>query len=103
MSSYQASKAALDSTVGSWRSEHPDRRFLRIVMGATIGTEFGNEFDPQMLGKAFERWLADGISATVMECDDVGRQLADVLAVALAHPQVDMPDLVIDPRGAPIQ
>ena len=103
MSSYQASKAALDSTVRSWRAEHPERRFLRIVMGATIGTEFGNEFDPALLEEAFERWAADGISAALMESDAVGRQLADILAVALAHPAVDMPDLVIDPRGLPFQ
>jgi NAD(P)-dependent dehydrogenase (short-subunit alcohol dehydrogenase family) len=102
MSSYQASKAALDSTVRSWRAEHPERRFLRIVMGATIGTDFGNEFDATLLERAFERWTADGISSTLMESDAVGRQLADVLAAALAHPTVDMPDLVIDPRGAPI-
>jgi NAD(P)-dependent dehydrogenase (short-subunit alcohol dehydrogenase family) len=101
MSSYQASKAALDSTVSSWRNEHPERRFMRIVMGATIGTDFGNEFDGAMLEKAFERWAADGISAALMESDDVGRQLADILGAALAHPSVDMPDLVIDPRGIP--
>jgi NAD(P)-dependent dehydrogenase (short-subunit alcohol dehydrogenase family) len=102
MSSYQAAKAALDSTVRSWRAEHPDRRFVRIVMGATIGTDFGNEFDGALLERAFERWAADGISSTLMESDQVGRQLADVLAATLAHPAVDMPDLVIDPRGAPI-
>jgi NAD(P)-dependent dehydrogenase (short-subunit alcohol dehydrogenase family) len=99
MSSYQASKAALDSTIKSWRNEHPERRFMRIVMGATIGTDFGTGFDNDMLGVAFERWAAGGISMTVMETDDVGRHLAEVLGVALAHPHVDLPDLVVDPRG----
>jgi len=99
MSSYQASKAALDSTIKSWRNEHPERRFMRIVMGATIGTDFAAEFDNGMLGVAFERWAASGISMTAMETDDVGRHLAEVLGVALAHPQVDVPDLVVDPRG----
>jgi NAD(P)-dependent dehydrogenase (short-subunit alcohol dehydrogenase family) len=99
MSSYQASKAALDSTIKSWRNEHPERRFMRVVMGATIGTDFGAEFDNDLLGVAFERWIATGISMTLMEAENVGRHLAEVLAVAFAHPTVDVPDLVIDPRG----
>lgn len=99
MSSYQASKAALDSSIRSWRCEHPERRFMRIVMGATIGTDFGAEFDNDMLGLAFERWSAGGISMSVMETDDVGRHLAGVLAVVMAQPTVDVPDLVLDPRG----
>jgi NAD(P)-dependent dehydrogenase (short-subunit alcohol dehydrogenase family) len=99
MSSYQASKSALDSTIKSWRNEHPERRFMRIVMGATIGTDFGSEFDNDLLTVAFERWMANGISMTLMEADNVGRHLAEVLAVALAHATVDIPDLVVDPRG----
>jgi hypothetical protein len=72
---------------------------MRIVMGATIGTDFGNEFDGELLGLAFERWSASGISMSVMETDDVGQHLAGVLAVVMAHPTVDVPDLVLDPRG----
>ena len=103
LSSYQASKAALDSSIRSWRNELPERRFMRIVMGGTIGTDFASAWDMALLDKALQRWDDDGISPAVMECDHVGRQLADVLAAAVAHPTVDMPDLVIDPRGASIQ
>lgn len=96
---YAASKAALDATIRQWRVEHPDRRFVRVVMGATMPTEFGSDFDAELLGTAFERWTAAGISMTAMETDDVGRHLAETFAVILAHPGIDIPDLCFDPRG----
>ena len=37
---YSASKAALDQCIRVWRLEHPDRRFIRIVMGNTAPTDF---------------------------------------------------------------
>lgn len=101
MSSYAATKAALDATIRAWRMEHPERRFQRIVMGATMPTDFGVEFDGNVLGVAFERWMASGISMTAMETDDVGRHLAELFGVLLAHPQIDVPDLTYDPRGEP--
>ncbi|MCU1377838.1 MAG: short-chain dehydrogenase/reductase [Acidimicrobiales bacterium] len=99
MSAYTSSKAALEATIRSWRVEHPQRRFLRIVMGATMPTDFGTSFDASTLGTAFERWMAAGVSMTAMETDDVGRHLAETLAVILAHPTIDVPELCLDPRG----
>jgi NAD(P)-dependent dehydrogenase (short-subunit alcohol dehydrogenase family) len=99
MSAYTSSKAALEATIRSWRVEHPERRFLRIVMGATMPTDFGTSFDASTLGAAFERWMAAGVSMTAMETDDVGRHLAETLAVILAHPTIDVPELCLDPRG----
>ncbi|MGP0030475.1 MAG: SDR family oxidoreductase [Acidimicrobiales bacterium] len=99
MSSYASSKAALDATIRAWRLEHPERRFQRIVMGATMPTDFGLDFDPDTLGTALERWVASGTSMTAMETDDVGRHLAEFLAVMLAHPAIDVPDVRLAPRG----
>jgi NAD(P)-dependent dehydrogenase (short-subunit alcohol dehydrogenase family) len=101
MSAYTASKAALDATIRSWRVEHPERRFQRIVMGATMPTDFGTGFGEEVLTTAFDRWAAAGVSMTSMETDDVGRHLAETLAVLLAHPDIDVPDLCLDPRGEP--
>lgn len=101
MGAYASSKAALEATIRAWRTEHPERRFQRIVMGATMPTDFGVNFDGETLGIAFERWTARGISMTAMETDDVGRHLSELLAVVLAHPQIDVPDLTYDPRGEP--
>ena len=40
--SYSASKAALDQCIRTWRIEHPNRRFVRVVMGNCQPTEFAN-------------------------------------------------------------
>ena len=99
LSSYAASKAALDATIRSWRVEHPERRFQRIVMGATVGTDFGIDFDMDLITTGLDRWASSGVSLTMMEADDVGRQLAEIFGVLLAHPGIDVPDLCLDPRG----
>ena len=99
MSAYTAAKAALEATIRSWRVEHPERRFQRIVMGATMPTDFGNGFGEAVLTTAFDRWAAAGVSMTFMETDEVGRHLAETMAVLLAHPTIDVPDLCLDPRG----
>lgn len=100
MGPYAASKAALDLTIRQWRVEHPERRFVRVVMGATVPTEFGSSFDGETLTVAFDRWQAAGINALIaMETDDVGRHLAETFAVVLAHPSIDIPDLRFDTRG----
>jgi NAD(P)-dependent dehydrogenase (short-subunit alcohol dehydrogenase family) len=99
MGTYTASKAALDASIRSWRHEHPERRFQRIIMGATMPTEFGAAFPADLLETAFTRWMASGISMTTMETDDVGRHLAEVMSVILAHPAIDVPDMYLDPRG----
>jgi NAD(P)-dependent dehydrogenase (short-subunit alcohol dehydrogenase family) len=99
LGAYASSKAALDTAIRYWRHEHPDRRFQRIVMGATFPTEFGSEFGGDVLGTAMTRWAESGVKHTLMETDDVGLHLAEVLAVAMAHPAIDLSDLKLESRG----
>jgi NAD(P)-dependent dehydrogenase (short-subunit alcohol dehydrogenase family) len=101
MSPYTASKAALESTIRSWRLEHPDRRFQRVVMGTTVPTDFPAQFDPDLLTVALDRWARSGLSGGLMNADQVGRHLADTYAVLLAHPEIDVPDITYDGRGNP--
>ncbi|MCD9624109.1 SDR family oxidoreductase [Rhabdothermincola salaria] len=97
---YASSKAALDTAIRYWRHEHPERRFQRVIMGATMPTGFGDLMGAsEHLATALERWAAVGISGTVMHVDDVGRQLAEITALMLAHPEIDVPDIYLDPRG----
>ena len=99
LGTYAASKAALDTTITYWRNEHPGRRFSRIVIGATMPTDFGNNFtDVDLLTVALERWMNSGIAMTAMETSDVGQNLAELLGVVLAHPEIDVPDLFLDAR-----
>jgi NAD(P)-dependent dehydrogenase (short-subunit alcohol dehydrogenase family) len=100
LSAYSASKSALDLAIRAWRLEHPERRFQRIVMGPTAPTEFGTGFDAEVLGVAFQRWVAAGVQHGLMDTDEVGRQLAELMAVALAHPEIDILDVSFHPRGA---
>ena len=99
LGTYAVSKAALDTAIGQWRHEHPERRFQRIVMGAAFPTEFGAGFGGDVLGTAMGRWAASGIQHTMMGTDDVGRQLAEAMAIAMAHPEIDLHDLKLGARG----
>ena len=99
MGTYAASKAALNTAIHYWRYEHPDRRFQRIVMGATMPTDFGNNFvDEELLNEALEKWMSSGLAMTTMETSDVGQHLAELMGVVLAHPEIDVPDLYLDAR-----
>lgn len=98
---YAASKTALDTAIRYWRHEHPERRFQRVIMGATMPTGFGDLMGAsEHLSTALERWAAVGIAMGIMQVDDVGRHLAEITAVMLAHPAIDLPDIYLDPRGA---
>ena len=96
--SYSATKAALDQCIRVWRHEHPDRRFVRIVMGNTAPTEFADHMRPERLGEALEAWQGLGIPGGMMDVDDVGRALAEALAVALDHPGIDNSEIRFDAR-----
>ena len=98
--SYSATKAALDQCIRVWRVEHPDRRFMRIVMGNTMPTEFGNHMNADLLGEALEAWERQAVPGGLMHVDDVGAALAEALAVALDHPDIDFPELKLDARTA---
>ena len=81
-SSYSASKAALDQCIRTWRVEHPERRFVRVVMGNC----------------ALEAWVKQGIPGGIMQVDDVAEALLQSLAVGLNHPDIDLPELKMDAR-----
>lgn len=98
---YSASKAALDQCIRVWRLEHPDRRFVRIVMGNTGPTDFADNMgDMALLGEALEEWGRRAIPGGMMDVDDVGTSMVQSLAVALAHPEIDASELKLDARTA---
>ncbi len=96
--SYAASKAALDLCIRTWRVEHPDRRFVRIVMGNCGPTEFSDHMGLELIGDALDLWGRQGIPGGMMHVDDVGSQLVDTLAVALDHPDIDATEIKLDAR-----
>lgn len=100
LASYAASKAALDRTVRSWRMERPDKRFVCMAVGDTLGTDFARDFDPEHAGALFPKWLAASvIYQNHMESGDLGRTIAEFVAMLLAHPGLTIPELTIVPPG----
>jgi len=100
LASYAASKAALDRTVRAWRMERPDKRFVCMAVGDTLGTDFARDFDAEKAGELFPKWLAAGvIYASQMESGDLGRTIAELIAMLLAHPGVTIPEMTIVPPG----
>jgi NAD(P)-dependent dehydrogenase (short-subunit alcohol dehydrogenase family) len=97
-SSYSASKAALDQCIRTWRVEHPERRFVRVVMGNCAPTEFANHMNAELIGDALETWVKQGIPGGIMQVDDVAEALLEALAVGLRHPDIDLPELKMDAR-----
>ena len=73
----------------------------RRISEATVGTDFGTDFDINLLTTGIDRWQAAGVSLAAMDADDVGQQLVEMFGVMLAHPAIDVPDLCFDPRGTP--
>lgn len=101
LAAYGASKAALEHSLRSWRLEHPEVRFSTITVGATMPTEFGDAFDPEILTAALEAWAVQGLAqAEFMTTDDVGELLAELVATALSHPEISMEQIVLrSPAG----
>jgi len=98
---YSASKAALDQCLRVWRLEHPDRRFVRIVMGNCGPTDFANHMGSMdLLGEALTTWGDLGIPGGMMDVDDVGTAMAESLAVALDHPEINASEIKLDARTA---
>lgn len=95
---YSATKAALDQCIRIWRVEHPERRFVRVVMGNSAPTEFSDNMNADRFGEAVERWKNQAIGFDMMHADDVGRALAESFAVMLDHPEIHSSELKFDPR-----
>ena len=97
---YSASKAALEETIRGWRVEHPEVRFCCVCVGATLGTEFGRDLDPALAASLFRSWIAHGhMAQTMMDVEDVGEALLEVVSSALAHPGIDLQAVTLRPPG----
>jgi NAD(P)-dependent dehydrogenase (short-subunit alcohol dehydrogenase family) len=96
--SYTATKAALEQCIRSWRIEHPNRRFVRVVMGNCQPTEFANQMGSELLVDAINAWAAQAIPGGLMHVDEVGSALVHTLAVALDHPGIDTSEIKFNAR-----
>ncbi|GAA0942921.1 SDR family oxidoreductase [Actinocorallia libanotica] len=107
---YSTSKAALERLIEAWRVEHPWLRFTNVVIGATMPTDFGNEFDGELLGHVLTDWISRGLAQEeFMSPSDVAEVLLGVVASGLGKPGVCMeqlvlrsPSPVVDASGHPL-
>lgn len=103
LGAYAASKAALDHSIRTWRLEHPEHRFVRLAVGATTPTDIYRDFSSDVLGECLPKWAAAGlVTADFMRVDDVGVALAEITALALAHPGLGVDELTLNPASAPL-
>jgi NAD(P)-dependent dehydrogenase (short-subunit alcohol dehydrogenase family) len=102
LGAYSASKAALEQSMRSWRGEHPWIRFSTVVVGATFPTEFGTDFDGDLLGEVAREWSRVGQFPTdLMPTAGVVDALVGVLGTALAVPSVGFEHLVLRSPSPP--
>lgn len=93
---YAASKAALEAALKGWRLEHPEVRFAALAVGATQPTEFGDGFDPDLLGTTYADWAHHGmLQEAFMDTGELAGFLAGTLAAALAHPSVGIEHVLL--------
>jgi len=102
LGAYGASKAALEHTLQQWQEEHPWLRFTTISLGATVPTEFGDQFAPDDIVEAFSAWTSVGRNAAVfMNTDEVCDVLVSALASLIEAPSVGMPRIELRSPAPP--
>jgi len=94
VSAYNASKAALDEILHSWRSEHPDLSIVRVGIGPTADTEILRGADRDLLAVLFKSWVEHGqLPAQMSALQDVANTLLSLVLTAYTNPSV-VPEVV---------
>jgi NADP-dependent 3-hydroxy acid dehydrogenase YdfG len=98
---YASSKAALEELLRGWRNERPRVRWTCITVGPTVPTEFGIDFDPELMVEIFAEWSKQGhVDASFMTTADVADVIVGTLALLAANPTVNCDRIVLRPSGA---
>ncbi|HUA94824.1 MAG TPA: SDR family oxidoreductase [Acidimicrobiales bacterium] len=86
LGAYAVSKAALDTMVEAWRSEHPEIGFTRIVVGdcaggeGPSGTEFINQWDLELAAELHPIWTRrQYLSGSLLDVKELVRIVDTVL------------------------
>jgi NAD(P)-dependent dehydrogenase (short-subunit alcohol dehydrogenase family) len=89
---YTSSKVALEMSMRVWRQEQPRARFTTLVVGGTFPTDFGADFDMDILLPAMEAWARIGtIQEKLMDTEQVASVIRGTLTSI-----VDLPDISLD-------
>lgn len=86
---YNASKAALNELLRSWRAENPDLGIIRASIGPTDGTEILRGADEELLAELLASWSRKGqVPAHMSGLVDVANTLVTLVGTAHAYPSV---------------
>tara|TARA_B100000029_G_scaffold335106_2_gene327222 strand:- start:237 stop:1004 length:768 start_codon:yes stop_codon:yes gene_type:complete len=94
---YTSSKAALDQSIKTWRREHPEHRFCRVVLSWTAPTDAMDHMGSK-LKDAFGMWKHIGIPGGTIDTHELAEALVGQFSVALNYPKMDFTELQIDTR-----
>ena len=102
VAAYNASKAALNEILHSWRSEHPDLAIVRVGIGPTEDTEILRGADRELLSLLFKSWKQHGqLPEQMSALNDVANTLVSLVGAAYLNPSV-VPEVVqLAPRIRP--
>jgi NAD(P)-dependent dehydrogenase (short-subunit alcohol dehydrogenase family) len=96
LGAYGASKAALEHSIEQWREEHPWLRVMTISLGATVPTEFGNQFEIDETMDALKAWADAGRhQSAFMDNEEVCDVIVGAIELLLVAPTVSMPRLCL--------
>lgn len=82
MGVYAASKAALETMVRAWQSEHPDLCFATVRVGSALGTGVTDSWDRELLVELSSTW---GPLGYVHDNGPGGPMTVDQAAAAVLH------------------
>ena len=82
MGVYAASKAALETMVRAWQSEHPDLCFATVRVGSALGTGVTDSWDRELLMELSATW---GTLGYVHDNGPGGPMTVDQAAAAVLH------------------
>lgn len=99
VAAYNASKAALDEVLRSWRGEHPELALIRVGIGPTDDTEILRGADRDLLAELYRAWQQHGqIPAQMSAVADVANTLASLVTLARDNPSVIPESVILAPR-----
>jgi len=98
---YASSKAALEELLRGWRYEQPQVRWTCITVGPTVPTEFGINFEPELMMELFADWSRLGMAdSSLMATTEVADVIVGTLGLLSANPGVNCDHVVLRPSGA---
>ncbi|MCY3961377.1 MAG: SDR family NAD(P)-dependent oxidoreductase [bacterium] len=93
---YAASKRALEATMEGWRTEIlGTRRFVTVILGPTMPTEFANSFTPEAFEAAIPHWQRQGFRTGIMNGHEVAHGLVSCMAAMFAAPTFGIESLLL--------